>query len=153
MNHGKPYARQVKPFNFLLTARVTPFGRPEGTDPNHFQLIAPYETDPRKWATLPWLNRYARDGECYRISAVPSLYARLGVATVKTYRHVVEEYRAHPEAKSVGREGLPCSRQTVGILRRRPVTTLYVAHVGEESNRLEEVEAGVVHDPEEIYTE
>ena len=59
----------------------------------------------------------------------------------------------HPEAKSVGPDGLPCGRQTVGILRRRPVTTLYVTHVGKESNRLEEVEAGVVHDPEEIYTE
>jgi hypothetical protein len=38
-------------------------------------------------------------------------------------------------------------------LRRRLVTALYLTHVGKESNRLEEVEAGLVHDLDEVYTE
>jgi hypothetical protein len=33
------------------------------------------------------------------------------------------------------------------------VTTLYLTHVGKESNRLEAVEAELVHDPDEVYTE
>lgn len=33
------------------------------------------------------------------------------------------------------------------------MTTLYLTHIGKESNRLEEVEAGLVHDPDEVYTE
>jgi hypothetical protein len=45
----------------------------------------------------------------------------------------------------------PC--ETGGLLRRRPVAALSLTHVGTESNRLEEVEAGLVHDPDEIYTE
>jgi hypothetical protein len=29
----------------------------------------------------------------------------------------------------------------------------FITHVGKELNRLEEVEAGLVHDPDEVYTE
>lgn len=32
LNAGKPYAEQIKPFNFLLTAHVIPFGHPEGVE-------------------------------------------------------------------------------------------------------------------------
>jgi hypothetical protein len=42
---------------------------------------------------------------------------------------------------------------TTGLLRRRPVTRESLAYVGRESNRLEEVEAGLIHDPDEVYTE
>jgi hypothetical protein len=41
----------------------------------------------------------------------------------------------------------------VGLLRRRPVTVLCLKHVGKESNRLEKVEAGLIHDSDEVYTE
>ncbi len=57
LNRIKPYADQVKPFNFLLAAHVRPFGHPEGVDPARFQLVAPFEKDPGKWAGLPWTNR------------------------------------------------------------------------------------------------
>ena len=39
LNAGKPYAQQIKPFNFLLTAHVIPFGHPEGVDPEKFHLV------------------------------------------------------------------------------------------------------------------
>lgn len=29
-NRGKPFSRQVKPFNFLITSHVRPFGHPAG---------------------------------------------------------------------------------------------------------------------------
>jgi hypothetical protein len=41
----------------------------------------------------------------------------------------------------------------MGLLPRWRVTKLYGAYVGKESNRLEEVDAGLIHDPEEVYTE
>jgi hypothetical protein len=72
---------------------------------------------------------------------------------VKTYRDVLDEYRTHVGAKSLAPDGGLCRRTTVGLLRRRPVTKLSLMHVGKESNRLEEVEAGLVHDPGEVYTE
>jgi hypothetical protein len=152
-NAGKPYAGQVKPFNFLLTAYVRPLGHPEGVDPARYHLVAPFESDPRKWERLGWRNLYDDTGATYRIRATASPYAVPGVVEVKTYRDVLSEYRVHPEAKSLGPDGQVCDRRTVGLLRRRPVTAAYVTHVGKESNRLEAVEAGLVHDPEEVYTE
>jgi hypothetical protein len=98
-------------------------------------------------------NLYDTSGTRYTICTGASLYAVPGKVRVKTYRNVLAEYRRHPESKSLAPDGTPCTGTTVGLLRRRPVTALYLTHVGKESNRLEEVEAGLVHDPEEVYTE
>lgn len=117
-----------------------------------FQLFAPYEADPRRWLRLPWVDRYS--GERYRISTTAET-GGVGVARVQTYRDVLEDFLYHPEAKSSGLDGRTCTRQTVGLLGRRVVRSIpeLTAHVGKESNRLEEVEAGVEHDPDEIWTE
>ncbi len=81
------------------------------------------------------------------------MLSRPNVARVKTYHDVLSEYRHHPETKSAAADGSPCMRTTIGLLRRRLVTALYVTHVGKESNRLEDVQTGLVHDPDEVYTE
>jgi hypothetical protein len=75
------------------------------------------------------------------------------VVYVKTYREVLDEYRTHSETKSLAPDGTLCVGATTGLLRRRPVTRESLAYVGRESNRLEEVEAGLIHDPDEVYTE
>jgi hypothetical protein len=152
LNRGKSYAEQIKPFNFLLSAHIAPLGHPVSVDPTHFHLIAPYASDPRKWHKLAWVDRYS--GQPYRIttSEEAALYGGNAVR-VKTYHDVLAEYRTHPEPKSLGPDREVCGRQTVGLLQRRPVTRGTVTYVGKESNRLEEVEAGLVHDPEEVYTE
>ena len=49
LNGGKQYGDQIKPLNFLLTRHVKQLGHPIGVDAEHFHLIAPYESDPRKW--------------------------------------------------------------------------------------------------------
>jgi hypothetical protein len=151
-NNSKPYAQQVKPYNFLLAAFVRPFGHPAGVDPAHFHLVAPFEDNPRKWNKLAWRNLYDATGTCYTIAAGASPYAVQGEVQVKTYRDVLDEYRRHPEAKGLAPDGRVCSGATVGLLQRRPVTATYLTHVGKESNRLEEVEAGLVHDADEVYT-
>jgi hypothetical protein len=152
LNQGKSYSEQIKPANFLLSAQVAPFGLPAGVDPEHFHLIAPYESDPRQWLKLTWVDRYS--GKAYRIttSDEAALYGGK-IVRVKTYRDVLAEYRTHPEAKSLGPDGEVCSRQSIGLLQRRPVTRSRLTYVGKESNKLEEVEAGLVHDPDEVYTE
>jgi hypothetical protein len=150
LNRGKPYAEQVKPTNFLLSAHVAPFGLPPSVDGARFHLIAPYEPDPRTWLTLPWTDRYA--GKTYSITTGQSPYATSAVR-VKTYRDVLDRYRNHVEAKSLAPDGGVCRGTTTGLLHFRPVTAQWVTHIGKESNKLEEVEAGLVHDPEEVYTE
>jgi len=152
MDAGKPYAGRVKPFNFLLTAHVAGRNRPEGTDPASFQLIAPYEADPKRWLRLPWADRSS--GKRYRVATSPEATGP-DVARLKTYRDVLAEFRSHPEVKSTAPDGAPCGQWTVGLLGRRQVRSLraLTTHVGKESNKLEEVEAGIEHDPEEVWTE
>jgi len=149
LNGKKPYAGQIKPHNFLLAAHVAPFGHPVGTDPEKFILIAPYTDDTRRWRRLPWINRY--DGTRYRVETV-SDEPNPTSAVLLTFGAYLQQFKRHPEAKSAGGDGLPCSRQTVGLLQRRHLRIGYVVHVGKEANKLEQVEAGIVSDQEEVYT-
>lgn len=149
LNADKTYADQIKPFGFLNAAFVHPVERP--VDEPRVVLIAPYQPDSRRWLTDTWINRYS--GREYQITTKPSAgRVRQGVITVKTYRDVIEEFATHPEAKSAGTDGAPCRRNTVGLLRRRPVQALSVIHIGKESNRLEDVQAGLVQDPDEVVS-
>jgi hypothetical protein len=50
-------------------------------------------------------------------------------------------------------KGKPSSKQSVGLLHRRHVRVERIIYICKESNRLEEIEAGVIHSPESVYTE
>ena len=150
LNKGRPYAAQVKPQNFLLSAQVAPLGHPPGIDPlKPFHLIAPYNADPSQWLKLRYTDRYS--GKAYRVTTGDALAP--GVARVKTYADVVAEYRCHREFKSLAPGGQPCSQTTVGVLRRRPVEALRVIYVGKETNRLKEVQHGLIEDEDEVMNE
>ena len=66
LNSGKPYVDQVKPGNFMLAAQVADLGHPKGVDPEHFQLIAPFNSDARQWLKMRWTDRYS--GRSYRVT-------------------------------------------------------------------------------------
>lgn len=148
-NEGKPYAEQIKPFNFLVTCHVQPFGHPVGVDPERFHLIAPYESDSRRWARNDWIDQYS--GDLYRITTTNQ--AGRNLARVKTYGDILCEYEFHPEAKCADSEGNPCGKQTVGLLQCRHIRIELLKFIGKESNSLEEVEAGLLHSEASVYTE
>jgi len=150
LNGGKPYAQQIKPFNFILSCHVAPYGHPIGADPERFHLIAPYEKDPRKWLALPWIDQYS--GKRYRITTTLASSTRQ-IARVKSYGDVLEEYEFHPESKCADASGVPCGKQTVGLLQRRHVKIDSVACIGKESNKLEEAEEGSIPDAGDVYAE
>lgn len=151
LNDGKLYAQQIKPFNFILSCHIAPYGHPIGADPERFHLIAPYEKDPRKWLALPWIDQYSR--KQYRISTTLATSTRQ-IARVKSYGYVLEEYEFHPEAKCADASGAACGKQTVGLLQRRHITIEWPPRfIGKESNKLEEVEEGRAPDAGDVYTE
>jgi hypothetical protein len=152
LNVGKKYVDQLKPFNFLLTCHVRRAGHPTGpeVDSEHFHLIAPYESDPTKWLTIPWIDQYTENQ--YAITTTGHHGTR-NAARVKTYEEVVREYEYHPESKCADSNGNTCDKQTVGLLQRRHVELDYIKYIGKESNSLEEVEAGLIHAEENVYTE
>ena len=103
----------------------------------------------RQWLKLRFTDRYS--GKGYRVTVGDAVTQ--GVARVKTYGDVVAEYRCHREHKSLAPDGQPCSQATVGVLQRRPVEVLQVVYVGKESNRLEEVQHGLIEDEDEVMNE
>jgi hypothetical protein len=151
LNEDKPYAKQIKPFNFILACHVRKLGHPLGAYPEKFHLIAPYETDPRKWEAMEWINQYSKDGDRYRITA-SMLHGSRHVARVKSYGDVLREYEYHPEAKCADAKGAPCGKQTVGLLGRRHVAIDGFDYIGKESNKIEQVEEGGVPAESDVYT-
>jgi hypothetical protein len=150
LNEGKPYCDQIKPFNFLLTCHVNPLGHPIGAEPEHFHLIAPYESDPRKWLKLDWFDQYT--GKRYRITTA-GYYGTRQTARVKTYGELLHEYEFHAESKCADEKGKPSGKQTIGLLQRRHIRVDEVKCIGKESNSLEDVESGLIHCPQNVYTE
>jgi hypothetical protein len=150
LNDGKRHCDQIKSFNFLLTCHVNPFGHPIGVRPERFQLISPYDTDPNKWLKKSWIDQYS--AKEYRITTVGEHGTRQ-TARVQTYGDRLEEYEYHPEAKCADANGKVCDRQTIGLLERRHVLIDQVKYIGKESNSLEEVESGLEHSQENVYTE
>ena len=150
LNRGKKYCNRIKPFDFLLTCHVKPFGYPPGVDPERFHLVAPYVPDPECWVDLPWIDQHS--GKQYEITT-EGFHGSRGIARVKTYGEVLREYEFHAGAKSADAKGKPSGKQTIGLLKRRHVQVERIIYIGRESNRLEEIEAGVIHSPESVYTE
>jgi hypothetical protein len=150
LNHGKKYSDQIKPFNFLMTCHVKAFGFPYKADPEQFHLIVPYDVDSRKWLKTRWIDEYS--GDEYGITTAGPTGDRY-TARVKTHGEVIEEYEFHPEAKCADMNGDVCDKQTVGLLQRRRIRIGETKFIGKESNSLEEVEAGLIHDRKNVYAE
>lgn len=151
MNAGKPYPDQVKPFNFILAAHRASGFRPADGEPSHGLLIAPYETDARKWLKMRWIDRDS--GLQCRITTTDYETVSEATARVKSYADVLIEYRYHPESKSLAPDGQKNAKQARGVLRRRPVHAASLAYIGKESNKLEEVDAGMVRAWDEVRNE
>src|ERR1035441_5963867 len=149
LNEGKKYVDKIKPFNFLMTCHVKPFGHPPGADPERFHLIAPYDADSRSWLKNAWIDQYS--GKNYKITT-SGHHGDRHTARVKTYGEVLRDYEVHPESKCADAAGRPCAKQTVGLLQRRHVRIDQIKYVGKESNSLEEVDAGLLHSLDSVYT-
>jgi hypothetical protein len=147
-NQGRPYEQQLKPFGFLIAVQVwhPALSVPAGYPPERFQLIHPYEPDPQRWLGLDWIDHYS--GHSFRIHTTGP--PAPNSVKVKTNQDVLDRYRTHPEPKSLDPDGNPCQRLTHGLLGRRPVAATEIAYIGKEANRLEDVAAGLIHDPTEI---
>lgn len=140
-NKQKPYTDQIKPFNFLNVAFVDPTERP--ADDQRIVLIAPYERDPTRWTRQDWINRF--NSRSYRITTdVSHGLVRPGLVTVRTYQDMIRYYTTHPEPKSLAANNTACDRTTIGLLKRRAVSPTIVTHIGKESNRLEDAQAGLL---------
>jgi len=123
-NAGKPYARRVTPFNFLVSLTANPLAMPEVGQQGRLNKkqslrpIAPFDSDPEIAASRAF-DRVT--GE-----AVPR-------EALKTFRQALSQYHLHPEDKFLGGGYLD-----IGTTERRHVEALVVVHIGKEANKWEE---------------
>jgi len=97
-------------------------------------------------------NIFQNSGKAYRITTDGYTGSRT-TARVKTYADVLDDYENHPESKCADARGNVCGKQTIGLLYRRHIEIDRVVYIGKESNRLEDVESGMIQDEDEVYTE
>jgi len=143
-----PFKERTSPTIFMLSASVAPNGHPVGADPLRFHLVSPYQPDSSRWLATNWTDLHS--GHQYQAST--SYPAHPYMAQIRSYRDVLSEYVAHPEPKSATTKGEPCGRKTRGLLERRRVGAQSIVCVGKETNRLESVQQGLVHDWGEVYS-
>jgi hypothetical protein len=98
---------------------------------------------------MQWIDRYSDNA--YRIRTTGD-HGDRRTARVKTFGDVIEEYAYHPESKCADASGQPSGKQTLGLLQRRHVRVDSITPIGKESNSLEDVQAGLVHDEQNVYT-
>lgn len=149
LNDGRPYTEQVKPYGFGLLGHVDPLAPlPDGLERGGVVPVAPFTSDPGELLSLAWRNR--RDGRAIVVTTRRG--GERGRVRLDTYRDVAADYRRHPETKSGDPRGGLGHGASVGLLPRlRVVAVGLPVHIGKESNRLDEVEDGLVTDPDEVY--
>jgi hypothetical protein len=98
---------------------------------------------------MKWIDQYS--GNEFGITTQKN-YSSRTTARVKTYGDVVTDYEHHPESKCADEHENVCDRQTIGMLYRRRVRIGEIICIGKESNNLEEVDAGLIHSVESVYT-
>jgi hypothetical protein len=155
-NTGRTYDESVKPFGFVLMAseQISPvltddeLERKQDSMPK--RLLAPYDRDPRQWLDNEWYELHKPGRPAVKITTDGG--NRNGKVLVKDHRRVLDDYASHPEVKSAMPDGNPCNREYRGLLNRRVIHAAGIVHIGKESNRLDDVEAGAIVDPDDVYT-
>lgn len=110
---------------------------PADQNPAHFRLVAPYGTAAQRRKAL-WVNVHEPE-DTYRLHTDRT---RPGTAITDSHRLHALRYYTHAESKSAGEDLLVCGRGTQGLLQRRHVFALVIAHIGKEANKLDQRESG-----------
>jgi hypothetical protein len=115
------YAREIsglsglRPWSRFLAA--TAIGRKPGErDCRSEVVVAPFEQDPERWATLAW--RFLGSGEPLRLDRPDDEGVQW---RLRTLRNLLRAYAQHAIPEMLAPDGSPCGRYTRGVLRRRPV--------------------------------
>jgi hypothetical protein len=102
-----------RPFDPFLAARVIRHGKHvPGEDRGTAIAVAPYETNPAKWASLPWV--FEHDGQ-------PVPLAEKRGWRLFTIGEMLDQYVKHRPHDFVDAAGARCRADTRGILQRRPI--------------------------------
>jgi hypothetical protein len=123
-------------YNFFLLPVLADGGFPANIDPKRFRLVAPFESDQTQWKRAKCINiGDAKDGRRYGLTTSFRSSEFGKKAVVETFDNLFYRYMQHPETKSLGPDGEPCTAETRGLLGRSHIIAGRHRRIGKESDR------------------
>ncbi len=122
----------TRPNNFMMIPQISRFGYPQDVDPNKCTFVTSFSSERHHWMRSRCINIHNPHSRMYELTneydgrrAVPLNFFML-----------LESYQNHPEAKSLGPDGMPCEFNTRGLLRRAHIIANWpLIYIGKESDR------------------
>jgi ribosomal protein S18 acetylase RimI-like enzyme len=95
-------------------------------------VIVPFSSKQSEWPTLEGFDIHNKDrrGRFRRYRMNDPDFHPL------TYAHMMEDYIRHPEAKSLGPDGKPCTSETGGLLQRAHITAGQIRYIDKETSSM-----------------
>jgi len=122
----------MRPHNFMMLPQVSRFGTPEGVDPNKCTLLTRFTSERNEWMQSKCINIHDPQSPVYELA--DEYDGRRAV--VKNFFMLLESYRLHPEAKSLGPDGEECGPETQGLLQRAHIVANWPpVYIGKESDK------------------
>jgi hypothetical protein len=121
----------TRPNNFMMLPQLCRFGLPENVDRDRFTLITPFSSDRVQWMQSKCINIYDPNSPVYELADEYEPTKALP----KTFFMLLDNYRSHPESKSLGPDGRTCDSKTRGLLQRAHITANWPPiYIGKESD-------------------
>ena len=136
LNFGISYQKQIKPFNFLILASRHSLDADQDRGP----VIAPFNTDPGAWMTIPWIERSSGDQVSITIDLGEPSTDNEPLVCVRTIHDYYRQYVSVKPSKFT----LPPGEQP-GLLGYRKVRKGSLTLIGKESSPLiDATDAGLI---------
>ena len=142
----------ARPHNFMfmvMTSEKLSFDFDFDNKPDKKPMvIVPFSSNQDEWRSLEGFDIHNRDrrGRFRRYRMNDHDFHPL------TYAHMMEEYIRHPEAKSLGPNGKPCTPETRGLLKRAHITAGQIRYIDKETSSMwaQSDDLTVISDDDEV---
>ena len=144
------YRQSVKPFNSFEHAPLDLILRHSKQGKKGICLVSPVGLSMSK--DRAWVNIHDPESPRFQVVQRDRFASGQNTYVGLPFADLIMSHAHTPEPKSMGPNGRPCGRKTIGLLTRRRIQVLDVVHIGKEANDLELVQAGLVTSEQEVLT-
>lgn len=125
----------ARPYNFLFLPMVDPifgYAFPRRTN-EKVLLVCPFSSRQDQWFNVRCMN--VHDGKEYGMAdCMKEKNPPYDVVLPLQFAHLLVQYQAHPEAKSLAPDRTPCQAETKGLLRRAHIVAGEFRYIGKETD-------------------
>ncbi len=127
----------ARPYNFLLLPMIEPtFGVAfHRQSSEKVLLVCAFSSKQEQWFDLECVN--VHNGKKYKMLNCNKTNGSIpyNVVFPSQFAHLLIQYQRHPEAKSLAPDGMRCTADTRGLLKRAHVIAGEIRYVGKETDR------------------